>query len=82
MLFTAAPLLSVVIASCVASHYGSQLDEGGPHPCVIHGVDVGGILYDMGVAGWFMILTVPIGLLAILMFTLQIFRNGAVQQKL
>ena len=74
VLFTVAPILSVTIASAVASHFGGKLDEGGPHPCIIHGVDVGGTLYSMFVAGWLMLLTLPIGFLAILMFTLKLLQ--------
>ena len=61
LLFTFAPILSAMIASAVASCCGARLDESGVHPCVILGVDVGGVLYKMAVAGWFALLTVPVG---------------------
>ena len=60
-----APILSVLIASAIATATGSKLDEGSSHPCIIFGVDIGELLYAMGVAGWFVFVTFPTGLLAI-----------------
>jgi hypothetical protein len=34
------------------------------HPCVINGQDYGHLLYTLGVAGWFMLVTLPLGGLA------------------
>jgi hypothetical protein len=65
VLFTIAPCLSVFISSAIASAAGAKLDEAGPHPCVIFGFDFGGLLYSMFVAGWFGLLTFPIGLIAL-----------------
>ena len=75
VLFAAAPILSVVIASGIAHAYGARLDEAGSHPCVVHGVDIGGLLYDMFVAGWFMLLTIPLGLLSILALTIMVLKE-------
>ena len=58
-----APLVSVVIAGTLAHNYGCTLHEGFVNPCVILGEDRGELLYTMGVAGWFMFLTIPIALL-------------------
>ena len=51
ILVGAAPVISVVIASGFASTLGCKLDEGNPHPCPFHGVDLGDTLYSMFVAG-------------------------------
>lgn len=64
-LYTIAPIVSVLIASGIASATGSRLDEAGPHPCIILGIDVGPLLSAMFVAGWLTFFTVPTGLLAI-----------------
>ena len=61
-----APVGSVVVAGLIAKSHGCQLDEGGPHPCVIGGIDYGSILCTMGVLGWLMLVTIPIGALAML----------------
>src|SRR5205823_8446528 len=66
VLFMLTPMLSVLIASAIASAAGAQLDEARPHPCVILGFDFGGVLYAMFVAGWFGRFTFPFGLMAIL----------------
>jgi hypothetical protein len=69
-LYTVAPILSVLTASGVASLAGAKLDEGASHPCIILGHDFGDLLYTMFLFGWFALLTVPSGLLAMLVFTI------------
>ncbi|MFA5941641.1 MAG: hypothetical protein WC809_20015 [Sinimarinibacterium sp.] len=69
VLFTVAPLLSVFVASAIARAAGAELDEGGPHPCRILGVDIGRPLYSMFVVGWLGLLTIPIGLLALVVYS-------------
>ena len=69
-LYSVAPILCVLISSVVASAAGSRLDEGGSHPTYVLGVDVGGVLYALFVCGWFMLLTVPTGFIAMLIFTI------------
>ena len=58
------PLISVAIAGSIASANGCQLDEGSIHPCVVNGQDIGDTLYSMGVMGWFMLVTIPLGIAA------------------
>lgn len=58
------PMLSVAIAGGIATLGGCTLHEGNVNPCVFFGVDFGGLLYGLGVMGWFMLLTLPIGALA------------------
>jgi hypothetical protein len=55
------PLVSTMAAGLVASHYGCKLDEGSVHACVIGGQDRGATLYSLGMMGWLMIATLPIG---------------------
>ncbi len=58
-----APVLSVVIASTVASANGCELHEGFANPCVIGGIDFGDTLYAMGVTGWLALVTLPLAAL-------------------
>jgi hypothetical protein len=60
-LLTFGPLLGVLLASAVASANGCRLDEAGAYPCVVAGVDVGGLLSGLFVLGWLMLLTLPLG---------------------
>lgn len=71
VLFTAAPLLSAFIAEYVAKTHGSRVDEAGSHPCYIHGMDVGSILNIMFTVGWFAMITVPAGCIALLAYTIR-----------
>jgi hypothetical protein len=70
VLYTIAPILCVLIASGIAYVTGSRLDEGNAHPSIILGVDIGSLLYFLFVSGWFMLLTIPTGLLALLIITI------------
>ena len=63
-----APIFSVVACSCIANAYGCKVDEGSAHPCVINGVDRGELLYALGVMGWFMLVTLPAGAFAMLVW--------------
>ena len=62
-LFALAPIISVVLCGIIANAYGCKVDEGSIHPCMINGQDYGHLLYTLGVSGWFMLLTLPIGAL-------------------
>ncbi len=64
------PLISVAIAGGIASANGCQLDEGSVHPCVVNGKDMGETLYTMGVMGWLMLATIPIGLIIVTLYIL------------
>lgn len=55
------PVASVAVAGLVAEAAGCTLNEARAHPCVIAGLDWGGLLYTMGVLGWLMLATIPIG---------------------
>lgn len=61
VLFAAAPLIGVLIASGLAEANGCMLNEGSVNPCIILGADWGGALYTLFVLGWFMLATMPLG---------------------
>lgn len=69
VLFTAGPLISAYTAECIATAYGSKVDEAGEHSCVIHGVDVGLPLSIMFTLGLFGLMTIPIGSIALSVYT-------------
>lgn len=52
-----APMASVVTAGAVADLNGCGLHEGYPQPCLVLGVDIGGILHTMVVMGWLMLIS-------------------------
>ena len=62
--FAFAPVGSVMLCAWIANAHGCQVDEGSVHPCIINGHDYGELLYDLGVMGWFMLVTLPGGLVA------------------
>ena len=65
-LLAAAPILGVILSQTVAAALHCQVDEGSFHPCLYGGRDIGGVLYDLFVLGWLMILTIPILFIALL----------------
>ena len=62
--FALAPIGSVMLCAAIANAYGCKVDEGSAHPCIISGHDYGELLYLLGVMGWFMLVTMPGGLIA------------------
>jgi hypothetical protein len=69
-LLTLAPVLSAFAAYAIANLNGCTLHEGFVNPCVVMGVDLGNALYIMGVLGWLGLMTLPIGLPALVVLTL------------
>ena len=63
-----APVISVAIASGIASANGCKLNEADAHPCVLLGIDWGEILYGMFVMAWLAIATIPLGALALMLW--------------
>ncbi|MCS6468918.1 hypothetical protein NX871_02925 [Burkholderia thailandensis] len=55
------PVLSAAAAGLVADAAGCELNEAAVHPCLIGGIDFGEALYAMGVLGWLMLGSLPIG---------------------
>ena len=66
--FGALPVVSLLLAVLFATAFGCQLDEGSVHPCVVLGLDFGGLLYPMAVGGWFVMFTIPLAGLALLVW--------------
>ena len=62
--FSFAPIGSVMLCAWIANTHGCKVDEGSVHPCIINGHDYGELLYQLGVMGWFMLVTIPGGLVA------------------
>lgn len=63
-----APMLSMLVAAAVAKHNGCTLHEGFANPCVVAGVDIGTLLYNMAVMGWLMLFTLPLAALVVLVW--------------
>ena len=57
------PIACVVVAGLIAHRLGCRVDEGSVHACQAGGVDLGPILYQLGVMGWFALVTIPMAFL-------------------
>ncbi|NDV00156.1 hypothetical protein [Pseudoroseicyclus tamaricis] len=65
-----APVASVALASFIAERAGCELHEGFTNPCLVGGRDIGGTLYTMFVAGWYMLLSLPVALVGLVMLVI------------
>jgi hypothetical protein len=61
IVFGVFPVIVSLVAGTIASASGCALDEGSKHACAVRGVDIGDHLYAMGLAVWFSVATLPIG---------------------
>ncbi len=68
VLVALAPVGSVVACGVIANAHGCRVDEGSVHPCMINGKDYGQLLYTLGVMGWLMLVTLPAGALAFVLW--------------
>src|SRR5207248_2175944 len=68
VLVALAPVGSVVACGLIANAYGCRVDEGSVHSCVINGKDYGQLLYTLGVMGWLMLVTLPAGACAFVLW--------------
>lgn len=78
LLIGIAPILSAFVASGIAEVTGCNVNEGGSNPCLIFGIDWGGLLNIMFVSFWFFFFTFPLAVVGVLglviMGILQLFR--------
>jgi hypothetical protein len=72
-----APVGSVVVCSWVANTHSCKVDEGSVHPCIIRGHDYGQLLYTLGVLGWLMLVTLPGGALALMIWLIILILHRA-----
>jgi hypothetical protein len=69
LLFGAFPMLSLLAALLFSSAFGCNVDESGPHPCVVLGLDFGGLLYSTAIGGiWFSLFTILLAGLALIVW--------------
>jgi hypothetical protein len=81
ILFALAPIGSVVACGVIANAHGCRVDEGSVHPCIINGQDYGQLLYTLGVLGWLMLVTIPGGLFAFMIWLVVLILHRASWRK-
>jgi hypothetical protein len=72
-----APVGSVILCSWIANAYGCKVDEGSVHPCIIGGHDYGQLLYTLGVLAWLMLVTLPGGVVAFIIWLIILILHRA-----
>ena len=66
------PLGSVLLSYAIADGNGCELNEGSVHSCMIGGTDWGEGLYFMAMMGWLMLLSLPLGGGALLVWVIML----------
>src|SRR5215471_5704220 len=77
LLVALSPIGSVVACGWIANAHGCKVDEGSVHPCIINGKDYGHMLYTLGVMGWLMLATLPLGALAFMIWLIVLVLHRA-----
>jgi hypothetical protein len=77
LLVALAPIGSVMACGWIANAHGCKVDEGSVHPCIINGKDYGHMLYTLGVMGWLMLVTLPGGALAVMIWLIVLLVHRA-----
>jgi hypothetical protein len=67
----------VVACGLIANANGCRVDEGSVHSCVINGKDYGQLLYTLGVMGWLMLVTLPAGAFAFVLWLIVLISHRA-----
>ena len=64
------PMLIAMLAGVITNLAKCELNEGSVSPCTVAGVDIGKMLYAMGVSGWFTLMTMPAALFAAMCYSI------------
>ena len=54
------PLLGIFLTAILAGALGCEVNEGGPTPCQVMNTDIGGLLSGMLTTGWLALITIPL----------------------
>ena len=60
--------LPMLVSKWVADAHGCQLHEGFVTPCLVAGMDVGALLYQLFVSGWLAVFAVVVGFYVLIAF--------------
>ena len=75
------PVWCVLVSGYVAERNHCILNEAGEHPCIINGTDYGADLAGLFVMGWSFLLFFPLGLVALIFWSIKTARWLTVWRK-
>ena len=64
------PLLGLLVTALLAGVLGCEVSESGPSACMVMGTDIGDVLSGMLTAGWFGLVTIPLLMLLVGLWSL------------
>src|ERR1700748_2859639 len=68
--FAFLPIILALLAGSIGNCMGCNINEGGTDQCVKMGIHFGVLLNTMAAGGWLFLLTIPIGCIAIVIWTI------------
>jgi len=63
------PVLISILAFSIGKRLGCNINEAGTDPCIRNGRDWGKILNPMAVVGWLSVVTLPLGVMGAICYT-------------
>ncbi len=63
-IFSLSPYLVALLAGLIGQCLGCNINEGGTDDCIRLGIPFGIILNPLGVMGWLLLITIPLGIMA------------------
>ncbi|MGN7124943.1 hypothetical protein [Methylorubrum thiocyanatum] len=62
------PALLFALGFALVHLTGCRADEASAHPCLVAGIDIGGLLYALLMMGWLVVLLLPFMLLTLVIW--------------
>jgi len=69
------PILIAISAGAIAESHDCTANEAGSYPCVIGGIDYGGLIYFFIVFGWFFLISFPLAFIGLYLWTSKVSRG-------
>lgn len=71
------PIISFLTCVLIANVLDCTSHEGsGAQPCIVAGLDIGGLLYNLAVMGWLFLFTLPSGFIGLIVFLIASARRN------
>lgn len=71
LFWTVLPFLSILLSGLIAKMFGiKNVNEGSAPHCIFMGINVGKIVFQLFVGGWYSLITLPTGIMALFIYTL------------
>ena len=63
--FAVLPIINILLTALIATVFDCEVNESGAQLCITPFGEIGNLLYLLGVSGWFIFFTLPLGLIGV-----------------